>query len=205
MRHRVAGYKLSRDSEQRWSDRRNLAIALFTHGQITTTLPKAKMVQPFIEKIITDARTGTLAARRRVTAQLGRDQIVVKNDKDESVKRNSFGEIVGGQRIVKKLFEEIAPKYAQRPGGYTRVVKLAKHRIGDGSSLVVLQLVSEEDGGPQVAGQFSRRREKANKRMEFAAKLRKGGDKAAAATEATAPATESAAPAAPANEEPKQG
>ncbi len=210
MRHRVAGYKLSRDSEQRWSDRRNLAIALFTHGQITTTLPKAKMVQPFVEKIITDARTGTLAARRRVTAQLGRDQIVVKNDKDESVKRNSFGEIIGGQRIVKKLFEEIAPKFAQRPGGYTRVVKLAKHRVGDGSSLVVLQLVSDEDGGPQVAGQFSRRREKANRRMEFAAKLRKGGDKAAAATSEapaveTAPATDAPAPAAPTSEEPKQG
>lgn len=201
MRHRVAGYKLSRDSEQRWSDRRNLALALFTHGQITTTLPKAKMVQPFVEKIITEARTGTLAARRRVTAQLGRDHIMVKNDTDESVKRNSFGEVIDGPRVVKKLFEEIAPKYAQRPGGYTRVVKLAKHRIGDGSSLVVLQLISDEDGGPQVAGQFSRRREKANRRMEFAAKLRKGGDKAAAPAAST-----DAAPAAaePAPETPKQ-
>lgn len=177
MRHRVAGYKLSRDSEQRWADRRNLAIALFTHGQITTTLPKAKMVQPFVEKIITEARTGTLAARRRVTAQLGRDQIMVKNDKDDTVKRNKYGELLEGPRVVKKVFEEIAPKFAQRPGGYTRVVKLAKHRIGDGSSLVVLQLLSDDDSGPQVAGQFSRRREKANRRMEFAAKLRKGADK----------------------------
>lgn len=196
MRHRVMGYKLSRDSEQRWSDRRNLAIALFTHGQITTTLPKAKMVQPFVEKLITTARVGTLAARRRVTAQLGRDQIMVKNDTDESVKRNKYGELVGGPRVVKKLFDEIAPKFSQRPGGYTRIVKLGKHRIGDGSDLVLLQIVAEDDNGPQVSGQFSRRREKAHRRTEFAAKLRKGK------SEEAAPAAP-AADAAPAPEAPK--
>lgn len=171
MRHRMSGYKLGRDAEDRRALRRNLAVALFTHGQITTTLPKAKSVQPFVEKLITAARVGTLAARRRVIAEL-QDRIMVKNDKDETVTRNKYGELTGGPRVVKKLFDDIAPRYAERAGGYTRIVKLAKHRIGDGSDLCVLQLVGTEEG-PQVAGQYSRRRDKANGRMEFAARLRK--------------------------------
>lgn len=171
MRHRMSGYKLGRDAEDRRALRRNLAVALFTHGQITTTIPKAKSVQPFVEKLITAARQNDLAARRRVIADL-QDRIIVKNDKDDTAQRNKYGELVGGPKIVKKLFDEIAPKYADRAGGYTRIIKLAKHRIGDGSDLCVLQLVGPEDG-PQVGGQYSRRRAKANGRMEFAAKLRK--------------------------------
>lgn len=173
MRHGVAGYKLSRDAEDRRALRRNLAIALFTHGQITTTLPKAKSVQPFVERLISAARKGDLASRRRVIAALGHDQVIVKNDTDADVKRNRYGELVGGPKLVKRLFDDIAPKYANRPGGYTRIVKLARHRIGDGSNLVVLQLVSESDTGPSVSGSYSRRRDKANRRMDFAAKLRK--------------------------------
>ena len=173
MRHGVAGYKLCRDAEDRRSLRRNLAVALFTHGQITTTKPKAKSVQPFIEKVITTARRGDLSSRRRVIAMLGHDRIIVKNDTDETVDRNKYGELVGGPKIVKKLFDEIAPQYADRPGGYTRIIKLARHRIGDGSDLVVLQLIPTNETGPQVHGQYSRRRDKANHRMDIAAKLRK--------------------------------
>lgn len=189
MRHRIAGYKLGMDTEQRTALWRNLAIALFTHGQITTTIPKAKGVKPFVEKLITTARKGDLASRRRVIAKLGGNPIEVANDRDESVKRNSYGEVVGGNRIVKKLFEEIAPRYGDRPGGYTRIVKLAKHRIGDGSDLCVLQLVGDEEG-PQLSGEGLRRR-KADKRSTFAAKLRKGkaGGKEEAKAEA-APAEE---------------
>ncbi len=202
MRHRVAGYKLCRDAEHRRADRRNLAVALFTHGQITTTLPKAKMVQPFVEKLITAAKKGDLASRRRVIAEM-QDRIMVKGDADPDVKRNRYGEVVDGPRVVKKLFDDIAPVYAERLGGYTRIVKLAGHRlhnrqvlksghrIGDGSSLVILQLLSSKDEGPQVSGQSSRRREKANRRMDFAAKLRKAGKSGKA---------EAAAPAAPAEE-----
>ncbi len=189
MRHRVAGYKFSRDAEHRRSDRRNMAISLFTHGQITTTLPKAKAVKPFIEKLITAAKKGDLAARRIVSRAIG-NPVMVKNDTDTDAKRNKYGELVGGPRVLKKLFNEIAPRYAARPGGYTRIVRLAKHRIGDGTSLCVLQLVGSEEG-PQVSGQFSRRREKANRRMDFAAKLRKAStDKPAEGPAATeAPAT----------------
>lgn len=206
MRHRIAGYKLGRDAEHRRADRRNLAVALFTHSQITTTLPKAKMVQPFIEKLITAAKKGDLASRRRVIAEL-QDRIMVdtsKEEDDQGVKRNKYGELMDGPRVVKKLFDEIAPTFGDRPGGYTRIIKLAgghrlrnsrvlksSHRIGDGSDLCVLQLVSSADEGPQVPGQYSRRREKANGRMEFAAKLRKASKtQAAPAAEAPAPAAD---------------
>lgn len=197
MRHRVYGYKLSRDSEHRVAMRRNMAIALFTHGQITTTVPKARSVQPFVEKLITTARQGDLASRRRVIQALG-DPIMIRGEFDEGLKRSKKhanrpggfqGKLLGGPRLVKHIFEEIAPKFADRGGGYTRIVRLGRHRLGDGGDLCVLQLVGGEEG-PQVAGQHSRRREKANRRMEFAAKLRKDR---AAGEEAPAKAGESAA------------
>lgn len=201
MRHRIAGYKLGRDTEHREAMWRNMAIALFTHGQITTTVPKAKSVRPYVEKLITSARRGDLASRRRVIKKLGNPLLIdfdpTELDKDdlklkqsEGYRINSYREVMHGPRVVKKLFDDIAPRYADRPGGYTRIVRLGKHRIGDGGDLCVLQLVGGDDeSGPQVSGQYSRRRDKANHRMEVAAKLRKspagqpkaqadGGDKA---------------------------
>ncbi len=196
MRHGKFGRTLGRHTNHQIALRRNLAIALFTHGQITTTIPKAKSVKPFVEKLISAAKQGDLASRRRVIKMLGNDQIMVREEDAAGVERNVYGEIhtKGGRqqapRVVKHLFEEIAPRYADRDGGYTRIIKLAKYRIGDGSDLCVLQLVGQEDG-PQVSGDFSRRREKANRRMEFAAKLRKGG-KAEAASEQADPAQDDA-------------
>ncbi len=171
MRHRLAGYKLGRDTEHRKALRRNLAIAVLTHGQITT-VPKAKSVQPFVEKLITAARKGDLASRRRVLHSIGNPRLVRSQD-DPDLKRNKYGELIGGPRLVKTLFDEIAPRYLDRSGGYTRIVRLSKNRLGDGSDLCVLQLVGNEEG-PQVSGQYSRRRDKANRRMQFAAQLRKG-------------------------------
>ena len=150
---------------------RNMAASLFTHGQITTTVTKAKSVQPFVEKLITAARKADLASRRRVIAEL-QDRIMVKRDDDSDVERNKYGELRSGPRLIKKLFDEIGPRYADRAGGYTRIVRLGRHRIGDGGDLCVLQLVGDEQG-PQVSGQFSRRRQKQDKRMEYAARLRK--------------------------------
>ena len=178
MRHRIAGRKLGRNTAHRKAMWRNMAVSLFTHGQITTTVPKAKSLKPFVEKLITAAKKGDLASRRRVIAALGSNRIMSRTEDDENVPRNKYGEITKVERkqapkVVKHLFEEIAPKFADRNGGYTRIVKLGKHRIGDGADLCVIMLVSDEDTGPQVSGQLSRRRDKANKRMEFAAKLRK--------------------------------
>jgi large subunit ribosomal protein L17 len=161
-----------------------MAISLLTHGQITTTVPKAKSLKPFVEKLITLAKKGDLAARRRVIQQIG-NPIMVKFDEDPDVSRNKYGELVDGPKLVKRLFDVIGPQFADRNGGYTRIVRLGKHRIGDAGDLCVIQLVGEESG-PQVSGQYSRRRDKCNKRMEYAAKLRKGA-KAEAAPAAQAP------------------
>lgn len=186
MRHRMYGRTLGRHSNHRVALFRNMAASLFMHGQITTTLPKAKSVQPLVERIITAAKKGDLASRRRVIQMLGRDRVIVRNDEDDTVKRNKYGEVKGGQKLVKYIFDELAPQFADRNGGCTRIIKLSQHRIGDASDLCVLMLVGkEEEGGPQIAGQHSRRRDKANKRMEFAAKLRKGDASEAKAVEET--------------------
>lgn len=200
MRHRVAGYKLGRDTEHRKAMRRNMAIALFTHGQITTTLPKAKSVQPLVEKLITTARKGDLNSRRRVVKVIGNPIDIPFDLKDRERKDlradgyrvNRYHELQDGPRVVQKLFNEIAPRYADRPGGYTRIVKLATHRIGDGADLCVLQLVGDEEG-PQVSGRYSRRRQKANNRAAFAARVRKAtGNSDSQTTADTAPSPQGA-------------
>ena len=204
MRHRVAGYKLGRTTAHRRAMFRNLAVALITHGHITTTLPKAKAVRPMVEKLITLARKGNatrlgggsdIAYRRRIERELGGDRFVVDRDltaftraqlRSEGYRVNKYYELKRGPRVINKLFDDIAPRYEDRSGGYTRIVRLGKHRKGDGGDLCVLMFVGEE-AGPQLGGQYSRRREKANRRAERAAQLRRGG--AAAATAAsTAPA-----------------
>ncbi|MBL4700911.1 MAG: 50S ribosomal protein L17 [Phycisphaeraceae bacterium] len=187
MRHRVGGFKLGRDTEHRKAMWRNMAISLLTHGQIKTTVPKAKSLKPFVEKLITLAKKGDLAARRRVIQQIG-NPIMIKFDEDPDVQRNKYGELINGPRLVKRLFDEIGPRYSDRPGGYTRIIRTGKHRIGDAGDICVIQLVGDESG-PQVSGQYSRRRDKANRRMEYAAKLRKA---------ANAPEVQEAAPQAPA-------
>ena len=205
MKHGVYGRKLGRHTNHRIAMWRNMATALFTHNQITTTIPKAKSLQPFVEKLITAAKKGDLAARRRVIKKLGGDSIMIRHEDDENVQRNKYGEVVGGTTISKHLFDEIAPRYADRDGGYTRIIKLGVSRIGDGSDLCVIQLVGTEEAGPQSSGSNSRRRDKANKRMEFAAKLRKAPEAEAAAEET--PAEDAAATAvaeAPESEAPEE-
>lgn len=135
MRHRVAGRQLNRTSEHRLAMRRNLVASLFEHETISTTIEKAKEVKPFAEKLITLAKKGTLSARRRAIAMLGdRDIISYEN-----------GKAVGKGTIVGKLFSEIGPRYLDRPGGYTRIIRLSLRRLGDNGRLVLLQLVGQEE------------------------------------------------------------
>ncbi len=170
MRHGMYGYTLGRDSEHRKATFRNLASALFQHGQITTTKPKAKAVQPFVEKLISLAKVGDLHSRRRAIAILqDRRQHFVLNggqNPDTDIE-------VADKTIIQKLFDDIAPLYKDRSGGYTRIIKLATHRIGDGTDHVVLQLVGEDDSRPKP-GASSRRRKQADARTAFAGQLRKG-------------------------------
>ena len=119
MRHRVRGRHLGRTAEHRRALRRNLVIALFEHGRIRTTDPKAREVRPLAEKLITLGKRGDLHARRLAMAELR------SND------------------VVHKLFSDVAPRYAERQGGYTRVVKLGP-RQGDAANMALLELVDNE-------------------------------------------------------------
>ena len=194
MRHRVYGRKLGRKTNHRLAMFRNMSVALFTHGQITTTLPKAKSLRPFVERLITMAKKGDLHNRRRAISMLGGDKNMMVNEDGDGIVRNRFGELKKAPKIVKHLFDEIGPRYEDRPGGYTRIIRLGQNRLGDGTDLCVIQLVGlEDDDAPQVAGSRTRRA-KSNKRMEFAAKLAKGiGATAVAEPEEEAPAEEAPA------------
>ncbi len=135
MRHRVAGRELSRTSEHRLALRRNLVASLFEHETISTTIQKAKEVKPFAEKLITLARQGTLPARRRAIALLGNRSIIAFED----------GKTVSKGTVIGKLFSDIGPRYLDRPGGYTRIIRLSMKRLGDNGQLALLQLVGKEE------------------------------------------------------------
>ena len=166
MRHRVAGKHLGRTPSHRKALRRNMAMALFEHGAIRTTEAKAKELRRFVEKLITLAKKGTLHARRLVLSRLG--------DRHLSVKDEKLGEFVraDGEKVVHKLFADIAPKYAERNGGYTRIVHISERRLGDGGKQVILQLVEEDITGGSDTGS-GKRREKAAMRHKAAGDLAK--------------------------------
>jgi large subunit ribosomal protein L17 len=166
---------------------RNLAAGLFEHGQIETTLPKAKAVQPFVEKIITIAKRGDLNARRRIEQLINDRKIhswvadpnvpdaAKQNDffdlpAESDIEFNRYGDVRKAPRLVQHIMTQVASKFTDRDGGYTRVIKIAKHRLGDGTDLVILQLVGEEEG-PQIGSGDSRRRTQKQRRRDFAAKV----------------------------------
>lgn len=201
MRHRKAGYKLGRTTAHRASTLRNLAAGLFEHGQITTTITRAKAMQPMVEKIVTLAKRGDVHSRRLVAAKLGHDRkafewlYVGRRDSEEqrsqvkrvadrasaffsipdasTVERNRYGEVRKSPRLVKHIFENVAPRFKDRAGGYTRIVKLGRFRVGDAGELCIIQFVGTEEG-PEIGGNLSRRRRAADKRTAFAKKVREG-------------------------------
>ena len=122
MRHRIKGRKLGRTSAHRLATLRNLSIALFTHERITTTLMKAKEMRSFAEKLITVSRKDTLHARRNVARDI-RDKAALQ-----------------------KLFETLGPRYADRPGGYTRLYHVG-HRPGDAADMAIVELVGAVEAG----------------------------------------------------------
>jgi len=197
MRHRIAGKKLNRDKDHRRAMLRNLAAGLFEHGQIETTLPKAKAVQPFVERIISTAKVGTFSSRRRIETLLNDRKIhawvadpAVRDERKtnpffdlpdaDQIEFNRYGDVRKAPRLVEHIMKTIAPMFADRDGGYTRIIKLGTHRLGDGTDLVLLPLVGREEG-PELSGGVSGRRRQADRRTAFAAQLRKGGPDAATA------------------------
>lgn len=128
MRHRHSGRKLNRTSAHRTAMLRNMAAALIKHEQITTTLAKAREVSPYVERLVTLGKRGTLHARRLAHARLRDDAMLVK------------------------LFETLAPRYEDRAGGYTRVLK-AGFRYGDSAPMAVVEFVDrDEDAKGQDSG-----------------------------------------------------
>jgi large subunit ribosomal protein L17 len=124
MKHNVAGKKLGRNTAHRAALRKNFTVSVIRHERVVTTLAKAKALRPFVEKMITLARSDDPKTRlhriRRAVSAL--------QDKD----------------MVKKLFEVIGPRFANRDGGYTRILRMADYRIGDGGSKVVFELVEND-------------------------------------------------------------
>jgi large subunit ribosomal protein L17 len=132
MRHKIGGRKLNRTSSHRKALFRNMAAALIKHEQITTTLPKARELRPYVEKLITLAKRGGLSNRRLAHARLLDDAQLIK------------------------LFDVLGARYADRAGGYTRVIK-AGIRAGDASPMAVIELVDRDtsakgrDSGPVMS------------------------------------------------------
>ncbi|MDP6603745.1 MAG: 50S ribosomal protein L17 [Rhodospirillales bacterium] len=120
MRHRLKGRKLNRTSSHRKATLANMAVALLVHEQIKTTLPKAKELRRFADRIITMGKRGNLHARRRAATALGDD------------------------RTVAKLFDTLAERYRERQGGYTRVLR-AGYRYGDSAPMAIIELVDRDE------------------------------------------------------------
>jgi large subunit ribosomal protein L17 len=141
MRHAKAGRKLNRTASHRTAMFANMAAALIEHEQIVTTLPKAKELRPVVEKLVTLAKRGDLHARRLAAAR------------------------VRDEEMVKKLFETIGPRYKERNGGYTRVLK-AGFRHGDSAAVAVIEFV---DRDPAARGAADKARTEAAETEEQAA------------------------------------
>ena len=199
--------------------RRNMAQSLFQHGQITTTLIKAKDVRPFVERLITLAREGTLRSRQRVVALLGDRAALSKEEQEQydpmsyaqrhrvmmsrSGRRHRTGKVPASynkkkypfvaRSVVNRLFEDIAPKFKDRPGGYTRIIRLAERRIGDAGDLAMLQLVGNEPAAESPKKTSIRRRQKTWDRIRYLEgkeskkKARPTGKKPATETKAAPP------------------
>mgnify|MGYP001168647581 FL=1 len=149
MRHRKSGRQLSRNSSHRWALMRNLITALLREEKIQTTDPKAKELRRWADRVITLGKAGSLHARRQV---LG---------------------IVQDKAVVRKLFDTIAPRFKERPGGYTRIIKIGWRR-GDAAQMSLIELVAGADesaAGKAGGGKKSRRarRKQAAKEAEAAA------------------------------------
>jgi large subunit ribosomal protein L17 len=125
MRHKVAGYRLGRSKDHRTALRRNLIKQLFEHERIRTTQAKAAAIRGQAERLITLAKRGNEAGEAKMVHA-----------------RRLAAARLGDNKMVQKLFDDIAPRYTNRPGGYTRMLKLGP-RQGDGAEMVILELVEE--------------------------------------------------------------
>jgi len=144
MRHRVSGSKLNMPHSQRVALMRNLARELFEHGTIVTTITRAKEVRPFVESIITKAKKASIVSTEIVSKDP--DNAETQETKIQKILalRREINRNFNDRKLVRKICDELAVKYRERNGGYTRIVKLGMRR-GDASEMAVLQLVDNEE------------------------------------------------------------
>jgi large subunit ribosomal protein L17 len=167
MRHKVAHRKLGRVTEHRIALLRNQATSLLRHERIETTVPKAKELKPFVERLITIAKRGLAAGEGNGKLLTARRLVLVD---------------IQDRAVVGKLFDEIAPRFATRPGGYTRLLKVG-YRRGDSAEVAQVELVGSEYN-PKAAEEKAAEKD-ANKpktkgvadRLKSAARSMRGGDK----------------------------
>lgn len=206
MRHRIHLRKLNRTSEHRKALLRNMAQSLIEHGQIRTTLPKAKTIKPYFEKLLTLAvKTRTLkasgqharalSARRSIHRLLGDRGMIPADHRDtyaamSDAARKKTVRMVSGRRyrtgeprgrlaftaesVTHRLIETIAPRYEDRPGGFTRLIRLPSKRLGDATAMAIVQLVGDEEAPTSLTkpGKSARRR-RADSRYAMAIKMAK--------------------------------
>jgi large subunit ribosomal protein L17 len=189
MRHLKAGRRLNRNAAHRLAMFRNMAMALFRKERIVTTVAKAKEARSFIEKLITLAKKDTLHHRRLVLARLGTPS---KAEVQPAADVPKHPEKADPTHIIIKLFRDIAPRYIDRPGGYTRVLKRSQRRLGDASETAYLELVRpgetrrKKKGSPAPAPL-------APKPPEPVASAAPASEPTPAATEPTSPAPQASA------------
>lgn len=185
MRHRVAHRKLGRGTEHRIALLRNQAEALLRHERIETTVPKAKELRPFVEHLITIAKRGVKANDA--------------NGQSLSARRLVMRDLVN-EDVVAKLFDTLAPRFMERPGGYTRILKLG-HRRGDAAEIAQIELVGSEFDPKKAKAERAAKEETAEapkqktvgERLKAAAQtIRGAGKKDAAKAESRAKATKPA-------------
>ena len=159
MRHRVAHRKLGRVTEHRIAMLRNQASALLLHERIETTVPKAKELKPFVERIITIAKR-SLADTSDPVRGVNARRLVARD--------------IADQAVVSKLFDEIAPRFVERPGGYTRLLRLG-HRRGDSADVAMIELVgSEYDPNAEPKGKKGKTAKKTGDESEAKAEKKTG-------------------------------
>lgn len=149
MRHGHAGKHLNRTAEHRIALYRNLSRALITHERITTTLPKAKALRPFVEKLITLAKKSAIVMTEPADAKKAGIQSLHYRRQAMAILGPMHGtgiytkedEPVAKDTVLKKLFREIGPRYKDRPGGYTRIIKTHYRRLGDGGHTAIIELL----------------------------------------------------------------
>jgi large subunit ribosomal protein L17 len=185
MRHRVAHRKLGRVTEHRIALLRNQAAALLRHERIETTVPKAKELRPFVERLITLAKRGVKANEA--------------NGRTLTARRLVMRDIVN-EDVVAKLFDQLAPRFMERPGGYTRILKLG-HRRGDAAEVAQIELVGSEfdpkkaeaeKAAKEAEGEAPKKQKSVGERLKAAAQSIRGGKKDAGKTEDRAKASKPA-------------